>query len=267
MLKPLETEESEEVDDLFVLNQLKLLIQKDDAMEVKKLLDQHPSLKSQSNLIPDLLDSYKRIASVSSIEKPDFEVLTGIIKELIYNCSSAISTPILEKLINFESNGQKLDINEELIEYSLVFNDFKIFDLGFDINTVNNDGNNALHLAIAGQLPDRVEQLIQRGIDVNKVNKNGVEPFILINIFTKSLTNPDVAISILKLLVDSHQIDLFKKPKIEPNPRYYYLLTNRELLKNYDDPRVQSLLKQVFQSPQFSINGPASRRRSNRRLS
>ena len=54
--------------DLFVLNQLKLLIQKDDAIGVKKLLDQHPSLKSQT-LIPDLLDSYNRMLLIPSLNR------------------------------------------------------------------------------------------------------------------------------------------------------------------------------------------------------
>ena len=50
--------------DLFIKINYKLLIQKDDVNGVKELLEKNPSLKSQPNLIPDLLDSYNRIANV-----------------------------------------------------------------------------------------------------------------------------------------------------------------------------------------------------------
>ena len=224
-------------------------IRNDNVNAIKEMV-KDPFFKENPEKIPDLLDSYKRIATVSTAKNPDLKVIKGIIKEIIDNSSSIISKPILEKIINFKPQGRKLDFDDELINYSIKHNDFKIFDLRFDINTVNSMGNNALHIAIASELPDRVEQLIQKGIDVNEVNENYVEPFMLI----KSLSDPDAAISILKLLIDSKQINLFEKPANESIPRYFYLFTNQQLLQNYDDPRVQSLFKQVFQSPQFSIN-------------
>ena len=37
-------------------------------------------------------------------------------------------------------------------------------------------------------------------------------------------------------------------------PDIFISFTNQHVLKNYDDPLVQSLIEQVIQSPQFSIN-------------
>ena len=48
--------------------------------------------------------------------------------------------------------------------------------LGADVNSVDADGNNALHLAISNQKPEMVRQLIHDGVDVNKRNNHGDAP-------------------------------------------------------------------------------------------